>query len=314
MAAKSENAELSEDQINSIRQALGIGSGVPDADIRELMATPQGQQALQKIQNQPSGGGPGGFLGFAEALPGALLRTAKDTAPLAALPLTGPLDLAMMAYKGATQPSGAKAPPKKGGGKTTPPVNPYSELAQILSQSLADQGMLAFGQEGTQLAQQNQNVASLVDQQMQAAGAASGNPAVAAAMSAYTTAYNTGAGIEGAALSQSGQANQQYIASAQYSPLLQMLSSLSNPEYQALPAGLVGQLPKSVQQVLANRGIGEVPSNIVASGATAITPGRSGTGTQNIGQILAQATGQKVPPTVTGAASSGTTNTSNVTQ
>ena len=239
--------KLTSAQIEMIRQAMGIGPEVPDADIAELMSTPEGQKAIEHIESQPTGGGFGGFLH-------AGLQALYDINPRgshAVAQLVRNLNQAGAKPK-PKDPKKAAAP----SGKMTE-EQALQQLASILATNAYDRSLVGFGEAGQNLAQQNQYVTSLVDQQMQAAGAASGSPAVSAAMDAYTKAYSTGEAINSAAYQNMGLANESYVASSPYASILPLVTQLGSGQYKELPPSLVSSLPASVQQILAQQGITE---------------------------------------------------------
>jgi hypothetical protein len=253
-------AEMSQDQIDQIRQALGIGREVPDSDIEALHSSAAGRAALQKIQGQGQAdtGIPGFFSrGWQN------LVTNYPNAP-------GYLIGEMLKSSGV----GAKAKSAKtsggggaGGANNTSANQAIQSLYDYLEQSQLAQTETAIAGQGSALAQQNQDVTNLVDQQMQAAGAASGNPAVSAAMNAYTTAYNTGEGINSAAYQNMGVANAQYVASAPEQPLANLLAqNFGGTYYKQLPANLVNAQSPEVKDALKAMGVTEVGGGAINAG------------------------------------------------
>src|SRR5208283_2013321 len=109
-----------------------------------------------------------------------------------------------------------------------------------------------------QLAQQNQDVTNVIDQQFAQAGAASGNPAVTAAMDAYAKAYSSGEGMVSAGLAQRGVANAQYTTSAPLAPVINLLPrGLGSDYYKEIPASIIKGLPASIRVALAAAVISE---------------------------------------------------------
>jgi hypothetical protein len=163
----------------------------------------------------------------------------------------------------AADPSKGKG--KGGGGGKMSEQDALKELANYLLQNYASnlpaQGEIAAGEEGQQLANQNAAVTNAVSSELGTAAAsatASGDPAVAAAMNAYNTAYQTGEGFNSAAYQNMGLANQQFMQSSPLGPIANMLASgLGSNYYKQLPPALVQNLPASVKALLNAQGVGE---------------------------------------------------------
>ena len=249
------------------------------------------QEAEAKGEKELPGSSPGeGFLTQLE-------HAGEDVGKVAEV-LGGPL-----AIEELNKPTAAKKPKKKPDKSTTnlSQSEALQQLADYLSQSSLDTAEITAGQN---LAAQNQNVTSLVDQQFAAAGADSGSPAVAAAMDAYQKAYSAGEGLASAGYAQSGVANAQYTSSAPLAPVINLLTqSLGSDYYKQIPASIAQGLPQSIRDALAAAGISETTgvgaSQPISTGAKANT---------EVGSNLLQAIQQEqalstVPPT------SGTTNT-----
>jgi hypothetical protein len=132
------------------------------------------------------------------------------------------------------------------------------QLANLLTQGYAQQGEVAMGQLGQQLAQQNAAVTGTVASFIGGGGVSSGNPAVDAAMGAYAKAYGAGEGINSAAYQNMGLANQAYLAAAPSQPVLGLLTQLGSGQYKELPSSLVQNLPPSIQYALQQAGITEI--------------------------------------------------------
>lgn len=182
----------------------------------------------------------------------------------------------------------AKADPKKAAASSTTEADALKQLAQWLTTNYTEQGALAMGQQGQQLAQQNQYVTSLVDQQMQQAGAASGNPAVAAAMDAYTKAYSGGEALNSLGYANMGAANQQYLQESPLSPIANLLTqNFGSTYYKQLPPSLVQGLPTNVQQALAQAGVTESSPTGGSAGTPIPTTKGAASGAANLAQIIA---------------------------
>jgi hypothetical protein len=192
-----------------------------------------------------------------------------------------------------TEKAAAKTKTKSGGGGPISESDALKQLAQDLLSNYASnlpvQGEIAAGEEGQQLANQNAAVTNAVSSELGAAGAAgnaSGDPAIAAAMGAYNTAYQTGEGFNSAAYQNMSNANAQYLASSPLAPIVNMLTSgLGSNYYKQLPPSLVNSLPQSVRQVLAGQGISESTGQPSGTG-TPINTGPNPTGTGNQGLNL----------------------------
>jgi hypothetical protein len=224
-------------------------------------------QWAQKNAAPPSGE-PGGFSGFVQDVSGATQRTLHDISS------GNPIVHALFRGLYESQPTEKKASKKpaaeSGADKAINAISNYLT-------STAGAGEEAFASEGTELAKQNQEVTNLVDQQFAAAGAASGNPSIAAAMNAYQTAYSTGEGFNSAAYANSGAANAQYVQSAPLQPVLNLLTQgLGSTYYKQLPKNLVQSLPEAVQYALSQAGVQESNPLGGSSGAAAIPTPKGG--------------------------------------
>ena len=180
------------------------------------------------------------------------------------------------------EPAPKKADPKKAANATSMTADQaLQELGQYLASNAVTQGELGMAGQAQNLAQQNQYVTGLVDQQMQMAGAASGNPAIAAAMGAYSNAYNTGEAINSMAYTNMGQANAQYLGSAQLQPIVNLLTQgFGSTQYKELPTNVVQSLPQSLRQALSAAGVTQAnPQG--GSGGTPIPTGTTPGGANN---------------------------------
>lgn len=247
---------LSKDQAEVIRQALGLGD-VPDKDIEELAGTKAGMAFLSKVKGQGGGGGIGRFI--SEGVQG-----------LEQAPGTKNIEKLFGGIEG-SKPAPKKSDPAKKS-TATDQSDALAQLAQYLTQGYVQQGEVAMGQMGQQLAQQNQAVTSTVDQFL--TGTPSGNPAVDAAQAAYAKAYSAGEGLNSAAYANMGTANENYLAASPLQPVLSILTSgLGSGQYKQLPSSLVQNLPPEVQYALQQAGVGVTnPGSTGTSGQPIPTP------------------------------------------
>lgn len=267
-------AKPTEDQLNLIRQAFGLDADVPLSDIEELAGTKAGMAALKRIEGQGQRG-----LGqeIGSFLSGGVnaLEQAKGTKGLENL----------FSNIGGKKPVPKKSDPKQAT-KGMSEQDALQQLAQWLSSNYVQQGAIAMGQEGQQLAQQNNMVTGLVDQQFQQAGAASGNPAVQAAMNAFTKAYTAGESLNSGAYANMGIANQQYISQSPLYPIANLLTQgFGSTQYKELPANVVQALPANVQAALAQAGVTESTTS-GGSGTPIKVSGAANNVPTNLAQIL----------------------------
>jgi hypothetical protein len=276
---------LSKGQLDIIRQSLGLGSEVPDKDIRELAGTKAGMAILKKAQGQ----GQEGFLQQAEGfVKGGVqgLEQAKGTKNIEKL---------FAGVQGAKPAAPAKKKASTTGGSSSE-QDALQKLAQWLTSNYQEQGSLAMAQQGQEMAQQNKGITNIVDQGLAQAGAASGSPAVAAAMNAYANAFSAGEGIQAASYANAGAANAQYLAESPLYPVANLLTQgFGSTQYKQIPANIVAGLPPEILQALSQAGVTQSsPSGGSGGTPIGVPKGTSTTGGANLAQILGLA-GQTGP-------------------
>ena len=254
---------------SQVQKLLG-GTRATESELRDIFKragiTTQAA-ADQWAKQYASAGQPGFFEAGAQALYNINPKGSHDIANLFR-------DINKMGNKPAPPPKKKK---DKAGGDTS--ESALQQLANMLTQGYMQQGEVAAGQLGQQLAQQNAAVTGTVDQFL--TGTSSGNPAVDAAQAAYAKAYSAGEGINSANYQNMGLANQAYLAASPYQPVLSLLTQLGSGQYKELPAGLVQNLPQSIQYALQQAGITEIQPG--QSGGTTI-PNPAGGWPKNITQ------------------------------
>ena len=124
----------SAESLGAVRQALGLSSDVPDSDVKLLMKTQMGQNALKKVAAQPSGG-PGFIQSGLEALKQHWETSEK------------PIDTLIQGLEG--KPKEAPPAKKETKAKTTDTAklpsaaeadqSPFTQLAQQLAQTYLQQ-------------------------------------------------------------------------------------------------------------------------------------------------------------------------------
>jgi hypothetical protein len=274
------------------------------------------QAAADKWASQNAAPGPPGDLEHAVERFKSGLQTLYDINP------KGSHNVAAL-VEGITgsKPSKAKADPakKKSSTSTTSPDDALQELANLLTQGYVQQGEVAMGQVGQQLAQQNQAVTNQVDQLL--TGTSSGNPAVDAAQAAYAKAYSAGEGLNSAAYANMGMANAQYEAASPLQPVLSILTSgLGSGQYKQLPASLVANLPPSVQYALQQAGVaitepgqtgssGQAIPNPKGGWPKSITAGQKAASTVDLSSLLGGVTAPSTTNPVSNPPAYGNPNT-----
>lgn len=263
-------AALSKDQAENLRSALGLGPEVSDSAIEELAGTKAGMAWLQKEGTKGGGGGIGSFISGGVSA----LENAKGTKNIEQL---------FKGIGGASAPK--KADPKAKATSGGNEADALKQLAQWLTQNYTEQGALAMGQQGQQLAQQNAAVTGTVDQFL--TGTPSGNAAVDAAQAAYAKAYSAGEGLNSAAYANMGAANAQYLQESPLYPIANLLTQgFGSTQYKEVPQSVVQGLPPSVQAALAQAGITESTSAGGSGTPITVPKGASSGGAQNLAQIL----------------------------
>ena len=303
MAVKPETPQV----LKAVRESLGIGNDVTDAALEMLLSSKSGQDALNKIKAQPTGGGsaPGG--GLIGRLEYGLNRVGTDINN----PLTDIGGAARQFITGKpTHPApatdAAPAPKKKAPAKPLPdpasaaanaPESPFTQLAQALASEYLGQvqqlmpltsGSAIFGPQGetTALANQAANMIPGGGQwiQQQAAAEQKAAAPLQAAMNQVGEAQAQGALPYAGALANTGTANAQYLEAA---PWQQILSELaSETAYKAASTqgaaafGLTPQnTPAFLAQMLQSHGLTGTAGNsgLQAPGAAAKGGAKSST-------------------------------------
>lgn len=152
---------------------------------------------------------------------------------------------------------------KKASSDTNAPPTTMSGFAQELAGQYAAQAEEAIGAEGATLADENKAVTNaiapfLTGSTSYNAGGKASEP-VQAAMDAYAKAYASGEGVQSAAYSNMGLANEKYLATAPEQAFLQLLSQPGTEYYKQIPQQLLTSLPESLQYALSVSGVPNVP-------------------------------------------------------